>query len=190
MHTGGSALYQELPTGSLETTGMTSPTLKHTWHCTYNLSIARSACTITNVYGELFSWQFWCTHPSCSTQQVSTQYSVSHTFKTNYRCNLFQKMTINLSYTHIHKQEATLHDRMKTIEYNIWQIFHGYYMLISWHAVTDLGFRCRGGWTPSSTSNTRKTSFIAKNFRGEWKRAPLLCKQGYEHLLLPLNTHL
>jgi hypothetical protein len=58
------------------------------------------------------------------------------------------------------------------------------------HAVTDLGFRCKGAEHLLLLLDTKKTSFIVKKFRGEWKRAPLLCKQGYEHLLLPLNTHL
>jgi hypothetical protein len=61
--------------------------------------------------------------------------------------------------------------------------------LVSPGTVTNLGFRCRGA-EHLLLLDTRKTSFIAKNFRGEWKRAPLLCNQGYEHLLLPLNTHL
>jgi hypothetical protein len=54
---------------------------------------------------------------------------------------------------------------------------------------TDLRFRCRGAEHLLLLLDTRKTSFIAKIFRGEWKKDPLLCKQGYEHLL-PLNTHL
>jgi hypothetical protein len=138
MRTGGYALYQELPTGSLAATGTTAPTLKRIWHYTYILSIAWFACTITNFYGEPFSWQLSCTHPSCSTQQASRVTQFHTRSRQIYRCNLFKKkMTVNLSYTHIHKQEATLHDKMKIIEYNTWQFFHVYYMLNSWHAYTS-----------------------------------------------------